>query len=92
MATARQYYPTPSSKYLRGENSYLFYPILLETWISEDIYITGFFHCVFDLSYTKLLKIGDSAGYALCNPIKSGEIQCNSPRPTIPIPNEESQV
>ena len=30
--------------------------------------------------------------YAFCNPIKSGEIRCNSLCPTIPIPNEERSV
>ena len=34
----------------------------------------------------------NSAGYALCNAIKSGAIRCNSPRPIIPIPNEERRV
>ena len=34
----------------------------------------------------------NSRGHAFCDPIKSGEIWCNSPRPTIPIPNEERSV
>ena len=34
----------------------------------------------------------NSRCHAFCNQMKSGEIRCNSPCPTNPIPNEESTV